>query len=186
LAQTKPLIEIVNIVVLAIMDQKLDLLKIQEKFPDVEYHPKKFPGICFRLKNFNTVTLIFSTGKMICVGSKTEEIAEESVKTIIQLLRSKKFKIKNEPIITVQNIVSSINLGGKIDLEKTARSLPRSMYEPEQFPGVFHRMIHPKTVVQVFSTGKLICTGAKKESDVYQSINNMHSLLEEKDLILYN
>jgi len=88
--------------------------------------------------------------------------------------------------LTVQNIVSSINLGGKVHLEKAARSLPRSMYEPEQFPGLIHRMLDPKTVILVFASGKLVCTGAKTESDVYRSVNILHSMLEEKDLMIYD
>ena len=61
----------------------------------------------------------------------------------------------------------------------------RSMYEPEQFPGLIHRMVDPKTVILLFASGKLVCTGAKKESDVYRSINNLHAMLEEKDLMVY-
>jgi transcription initiation factor TFIID TATA-box-binding protein len=59
------------------------------------------------------------------------------------------------------------------------------MYEPEQFPGLIHRMVDPKTVILLFSSGKLVCTGAKKEPDVYRSVNNLHCLLEEKKLMMY-
>jgi len=82
-------------------------------------------------------------------------------------------------------MVASANLGGKIHLEQAARSLPRSMYEPEQFPGLIHRMLDPKTVILLFASGKLVCTGAKKESDVYRSVHNLHTLLEEKKLMIY-
>jgi len=88
--------------------------------------------------------------------------------------------------VTIQNIVASINLGGKIHLEKAARTLPRSMYEPEQFPGVIHRVLDPKTVILIFSTGKLVCTGGKTVKDVYRSVNNLHSMLEEKNLMIYD
>ena len=54
------------------------------------------------------------------------------------------------------------------------------MYEPEQFPGLIHRMLDPKTVILLFSSGKLVCTGAKKEPDVYRSVNNLHALLRRK------
>jgi transcription initiation factor TFIID TATA-box-binding protein len=60
------------------------------------------------------------------------------------------------------------------------------MYEPEQFPGLIHRMVDPKTVILVFASGKLVCTGAKTATDVYRSVNNLHSLLEEKDLMMYD
>ncbi|KAG2474714.1 MAG: TATA-box-binding protein [Nitrosopumilales archaeon] len=94
--------------------------------------------------------------------------------------------VKKDAIVTIQNIVASINLGGKIHLEKAARTLPRSMYEPEQFPGLIHRMLDPKTVILLFASGKLVCTGGKTEKDVYRSVNNLHSMLEEKKLMLYD
>ena len=183
---TKPIIEIVNVVASATIEEKLDLNKIQAKIPDIEYNPEQFPGAVFRIMTPKTATLLFSTGKMVCTGSKSEEMARTAVKTVVKKLRKEKIKIKKDAVVTIQNIVSSINLGGKIHLEKAARTLPRSMYEPEQFPGVIHRMVDPKTVILLFASGKLVCTGAKTEKDVYRSVNNLHSRLEELDLMLYD
>jgi len=59
------------------------------------------------------------------------------------------------------------------------------MYEPEQFPGLIHRMSDPKTVILLFASGKLVCTGAKKEGEVYRAVNNLHVNLEGKELMLY-
>ena len=183
---TKPIIEIVNVVASATIEEKLNLNNIQAKIPDIEYNPEQFPGAVFRIMTPKTATLLFSTGKMVCTGSKSEEMARTAVKTVVKKLRKEKIKIKKDAVVTIQNIVSSINLGGKIHLEKAARTLPRSMYEPEQFPGVIHRMVDPKTVILLFASGKLVCTGAKTEKDVYRSVNNLHSRLEELDLMLYD
>ena len=184
--QTKPIVSIVNVVASASIDQKMDLVNITKKFPETEYNPEQFPGLVFRLTNPKTATLIFRTGKMVCTGAKSEELSIAAVNTVVQKLRKAKIKIEKDAIISVQNIVSSISLGGKIHLERAAKSLPRSMYEPEQFPGLIHRMLDPKTVILLFSSGKLVCTGAKKEEDVYRSVNNLHALLEEKKLMVYD
>jgi len=186
MARTRPIISIENVVASATINQKLDLKDITKKFPDVEWNPKLFPGAVFRLKNPKTATLLFSTGKMVCTGSKSEEFARKAVKTVVQKLRKGGIKIKKDAIVTIQNIVASINLGGKISLEQAARTLPRSMYEPEQFPGLIHRMLDPKTVILIFSTGKLVCTGGKTEKDVFRSVNNIHNMLEEKNLMIYD
>ncbi len=183
--QTKPIISIENVVASATIDQKLDLNDIQKKFPDVEWHPEQFPGAVFRLKSPKT-TLLFGTGKMVCTGAKSEAMARNAVKIVVQQLRKGKIKIKKDATVTIQNIVASINLGGKISLEQAARKLPRSMYEPEQFPGVIHRMIDPKTVILLFASGKTVCTGGKTEKDVYRAVNNLHSMLEEKNLMIYD
>jgi transcription initiation factor TFIID TATA-box-binding protein len=63
--------------------------------------------------------------------------------------------------------------------------LERVMYEPEQFPGAVYRMDDPKVVFLVFSAGKLVCVGAKKEEQVYAAVDKIQKLLEEKGLIFY-
>jgi len=183
--QSKPIIAIVNVVASAAIKEQLDLNEIAKKFPDTEYHPEQFPGLVFRLKVPRTATLIFRTGKMVCTGAKSEEMAIKAVRTVVKMLRKGGISIKKDAVIVVQNIVAAINLGGKIHLEQAARTLPRSMYEPEQFPGLIHRMVDPKTVILLFASGKLVCTGAKKEADVFRSVHNLHALLEEKELMIY-
>ncbi|HKU33810.1 MAG TPA: TATA-box-binding protein [Candidatus Nitrosotalea sp.] len=183
--QTKPIVSIENVVASASVDQRIDLNVITQTFPDVEYHPDQFPGLVFRLKSPKTATLIFSSGKMVCTGAKSEEQAIKAVRSVVQKLRKGGIKIKKDAVIVIQNIVASASLGGKIHLEQAARGLPRSMYEPEQFPGLIHRMLDPKTVILLFASGKLVCTGAKKESEVYRAVHNLHTLLEEKELMIY-
>jgi transcription initiation factor TFIID TATA-box-binding protein len=183
--ETKPIVSIENVVSSASVGQKMDLNEITRNFPDVEYHPDQFPGLVFRIKAPKTATLIFTSGKMVCTGAKSEKLSRLAVKMVVEQLRKGGIKVKKQAVVEVQNIVASINLGGKIHLEDAARTLPRSMYEPEQFPGLIHRMLDPKTVILLFSSGKLVCTGAKKEEDVYRSVNNLHSLLEEKSLMFY-
>ena len=183
--QTKPMVNIVNVVASASVDQRIDLNAITKNFPDVEYHPDQFPGLVFRIRSPKTATLIFSSGKMVCTGAKSEEQAIKAVRSVVQKLRKGGIKIKKNAVIVIQNIVASASLGGKIHLEQAARSLPRSMYEPEQFPGLIHRMLDPKTVILLFASGKLVCTGAKKESEVYRAVHNLHTLLEEKELMIY-
>lgn len=50
------------------------------------------------------------------------------------------------------------------------------MYEPEQFPGAMFRMDNPKVVFLIFSTGKIVCVGAKKE--IYEGVENLRRRLE--------
>lgn len=185
LPKTKALISIENVVASATVDQRIDLNEITRSFSDVEYHPDQFPGLVFRLKFPKTATLIFSSGKMVCTGSKSSEQAVKAVNLVVQKLRQGGISIKGEPKVVVQNIVASASLGGKVHLEEAARQLPKSMYEPEQFPGLIHRMKEPKTVILLFASGKLVCTGGKTELEVYTAINNLQETLEQRGLISY-
>ncbi len=184
--RSKPVVTIENVVASASVNQKIDLVSITKKFPDVQYEPKRFPGLVFRLKSPRTSILVFSTGNMVCAGAKSEEQAILAVNNLVDILRKGGIKIKNEPVVTIQNIVASANLGGRVHLEQAARTMPRSMYEPEQFPGLIHRMLDPSTVVLIFASGKLVCAGAKKGSEIYRSVGNLHLTLEEKKLMHYD
>ncbi|MDE1767071.1 MAG: TATA-box-binding protein [Thaumarchaeota archaeon] len=179
----KPVVTIENTVSSASVGQRINLTDIARRFPDTEYHPEKFPGLVFRLKSPKTATLVFSSGKFVCTGAKSEQQSIYAVKAVVEQLREGGIKIKNEPDITIQNIVASVNLGCKVHLEPAARSMPRSMYEPEQFPGLIHRMLDPKAVMLVFASGKLVCAGTRKESEVYRAVHNLHAMLQEKGLI---
>jgi len=187
LAHTIPDIKTVNMVasIKILNEDEINLDEIVKKFPDAEYHPEAFPGLVFRTKNPKTAMLIFTTGKMINTGGVKEEGTINAVHSVVDKLYSENIITSKELIIRFVNIVSSINLKGKIHLEQAARTLPRSMYETEQFPGVIHRMLDPKVVMLLFASGKLICTGAKTVKDVYRGVNNLQALLEEKELIDY-
>jgi len=122
---------------------------------------------------------------MVYTGAKSEKHAYTALNNVVKQLRSKNIKIKNDANILIQNVVTSVDLGGKILIEDAARTLPRSMYEPDQFPGLIHRQINPKTAMLLFASGKLICTGGKSSEQAFDAIHQIHFMLEEKKLISY-
>jgi transcription initiation factor TFIID TATA-box-binding protein len=178
-------IRIENVVASATLNQRVDLNAVVKGYPGVEYRPEQFPGLVFRLKRPKTATLIFNSGKMVCTGAKSEKEAKRAVMKVIRELKKSGIIIIGKPELKIQNIVASANLSGLIDLERSAYSLGRTMYEPEQFPGLIYRMDVPKVVILLFASGKLVCTGAKKEEDVYEAVSKLHKTLEEEDLIYY-
>jgi len=178
-------IRIQNVVASATLNQKFDLNAIVKGNPLVEYCPEKFPGLVFRLKKPKTAILIFRTGKMVCTGAKSEKEAKRAVKKVVIELKKSGIIIPGKPEIKIVNMVASANLLGRIELEDCAYSLGRTMYEPEQFPGLIYRMDVPKVVILLFASGKLVCTGATKEEDVYLAVAKLHKRLEEKELICY-
>lgn len=183
--KVKATVNIENVVASATLKQRVDLNAVVKGYPGVEYRPEQFPGLVFRLKRPKTATLIFNSGKMVCTGAKSEKEARRAVMRVIKELKKSGIIIISKPELKIQNIVASASLGGMIDLEKAAYSLGRTMYEPEQFPGLIYRMDDPKVVILLFASGKLVCTGAKREEDVYLAVNKLHLRLEDEKLIYY-
>jgi transcription initiation factor TFIID TATA-box-binding protein len=178
-------IKIENVVGTAKLNQRIDLNAVVKGYPGVEYSPEQFPGLVFRLKRPKTATLIFNSGKMVCTGAKSEKESRRAVMKVVKELKKSGIIIIGKPELKIVNIVASASLGGRVELEESAYSLGRTMYEPEQFPGLIYRMDEPKVVILLFASGKLVCTGAKKEEDVHKAVNKLHRKLEEDELIYY-
>jgi len=68
-------------------------------------------------------------------------------------------------IPALQNIVSTVNLGTKLDLKTIALQARNAEYNPKRFAAVIMRIRDPKTTALIFGSGKMVCTGAKSEED---------------------
>ncbi|MCJ7613987.1 TATA-box-binding protein, partial [Candidatus Bathyarchaeota archaeon] len=146
MADVKDSIRIENVVATATLDQKIDLNAVVKGNPGVKYDPKTFPGLVYKLKRPKTSILIFRTGKMVCTGAKSSKEVKKAIKKVVRELKSSGIIIPGKPEIKVVNIVASANLSGRIELEDCAYSLGKTMYEPEQFPGLIYRVDVPKVV----------------------------------------
>ncbi len=79
----------------------------------------------------------------------------------------------------VENIVASANLNVDLDLFNIAMEVDNVEYEPEQFPGAIMRLKDIGTTLLLFKNGKVICSGAKSEKQIAQSIKKAVELLRE-------
>ena len=93
-------------------------------------------------------------------------------------IKSKK-PTKGEKTIEVVNIVVSTSLEHDIPLEKMAATLSNTEYNPEQFPGLVIRIREPKTSALIFSSGKVVCTGARSMEKVEESIEKIIKSLKK-------
>jgi transcription initiation factor TFIID TATA-box-binding protein len=85
-----------------------------------------------------------------------------------------------EPV--VRNIVATWNIGKKIDLNSLAGVLTKCVYEPEQFPGLIINVFQSCTFL-IFSSGKIVITGAKSEEEIESSIKKIRIMIKN---FLYN
>lgn len=79
--------------------------------------------------------------------------------------------------IKIENVVASTSLNVKIPLDKIVGFLEGTEYEPEQFPGVVYRMKKPKAAALIFSSGKIVCTGARSPEDAGVAIGHVVEMI---------
>ena len=172
--------KIENVVATVVVEitEKIDLNVIARRHAEVEYNPERFPGLVMRIEKPRATILIFSTGKMVVTGLRKATEADRVVEKVVKNIRKAGIKVSN-PEITIQNIVASGDLHTNIDLNMAAIVMEYAMYEPEVFPGLIYRMQEPKTVFLIFSTGRIVCTGAKKKEIVRDAVLKLNQQVRE-------
>jgi transcription initiation factor TFIID TATA-box-binding protein len=178
-------VRIENVVASASLGVELDLRSIALTLDGAEYEPDRFPGLIYRLRQPKTAMLLFQSGKVVCTGGKSWRQVDETLRTVSELIRRGGQKIPTDPKIQVQNIVATADLQSEINLTSVAITLglDRVEYEPEQFPGLVCRLKTPRVVVLLFGSGRLVCTGARRPSDVQLAVQSIKEELQASGLL---
>ncbi|MFH0966402.1 MAG: TATA-box-binding protein [Methanobacteriota archaeon] len=171
-------LKIENIVASGSIADTIDLEMISAKIETCELNKKRFPGAVYRIQNPKMAILIFSSGKVVMTGVKSQEDLTCGLDILIQKMKEVGVTCHDTPGVAITNMVCSYDIGAKINLNKMimSLSLERIEYEPEQFPGLVYRIENPKVVALVFSSGKIILTGGKNMEDVEKGL----AVLEQK------
>jgi len=167
-----------NIVSTVNMCSKLDLKKIALHARNAEYNPKRFAAVIMRIREPRTTALIFSSGKMVCTGAKSEEDSRLAARKYARIVQKLGFQTKFKDF-KIQNMVGSCDVKFPIRLEGLVLTHSQfSSYEPELFPGLIYRMVKPRIVLLIFVSGKVVLTGAKVRQEIYEAFDNIYPILK--------
>ena len=173
-----------NIVATVILEHDINIDLLEAELPNLVYKPDQFPGVIFRSERPKATALVFRSGKMVVTGTKSLPQLVEAVKRIIKIFDRYGIKIYGKPRVQIQNIVAGGDLHSYVNLEKAAYVLEDCMYEPEQFPGLIHRMRDPRVVLLIFSSGKMVITGAKEENEVKRAVKEIAERLWKANCLI--
>lgn len=177
--QTNDIIpQLQNIVSTVNMGSRLDLKKIALHARNAEYNPKRFAAVIMRIREPRTTALIFSSGKMVCTGAKSEEESRLAARKYARIVQKLGFPTKFKDF-KIQNMVGSCDVKFPIRLEGLVLTHSQfSSYEPELFPGLIYRMVKPRIVLLIFVSGKVVLTGAKVRQEIYEAFDNIYPILK--------
>ena len=186
MTKTNSLPKLQNIVSTSNLKCILDLREIALKAKNAEYNPRRFAAVIMRIKEPKTTALIFSSGKIVCTGARTEEESRQASRIYAKVILKLGFRVRFTEF-TVQNIVASCDVKFPIRLEGLANTyLKFCSYEPEMFPGLIFHMQDPKIVLLIFVSGKIVLTGAKKREDIYKAYQKIIPILTQFRKSEYN
>jgi transcription initiation factor TFIID TATA-box-binding protein len=171
-------IKIENVVASTDIKKIISLDKLLTILEDSEYEPEQFPGLVYRLTEPRVATLIFRSGKIICVGARSTAAAKVALRKTVKNIKKIGIRVNENAIkVKIENIVVSVSLGRDLNLDQLAFQLEDSEYEPEQFPGLVYRIYEPKVAFLLFSSGRVVCAGAKSLNDVKWAVKKLESKL---------
>jgi len=172
MTELPPDIIVQNMVATTNIGNELDLEKMAQVLVEAEYDRQRFPGLIFHIDDPKTAVLLFRTGNVTCTGAKNVDMIQKAISIVVEKISEADFEVNKDFEIIVQNIVATTDLKADLNLTNLAMSLnlEKVEYEPEVFPGLVYRNPVPKAVMLLFSSGKMVCTGAKKLGDVRDAI----------------
>ncbi|KAF5922753.1 hypothetical protein HPG69_013098 [Diceros bicornis minor] len=157
---------------------KLDLRKIALHARNVEYNPKRFAAVIMRIREPRTTALIFSSGKIVCTGARSEEQSQLAARKFARVIQKLGFPARFLNF-KIQNLVGSCDVRFPIRLEGLVLTHQQfSSYEPELFPGLIYRMVNSRVVLLIFASGKVVLTGAKERSEIYEAFEKIYPILK--------
>ncbi len=69
------------------LSTKLQLRTIALHCRNAEYNPKRFAAVIIRIREPKTTALIFSSGKMVITGAKSEEMSQTAAKKYAKMIK---------------------------------------------------------------------------------------------------
>lgn len=161
----------------------LDLQEISRFMPNTRFEKQKFAAITIRLAYPNCTVLLFTSGKMVLTGCKSYIDCLAANNNILNLLRihNPGMQFFIQPL-KIQNIVGNADVNLKEDEFLDLKSFYRDYniyctYQPTMFPGLIYRSNQLNIVLLVFFSGRVVITGAKCMSDVFEGWKNVHDLV---------
>jgi transcription initiation factor TFIID TATA-box-binding protein len=184
--------EINNIISSVSLGSNLNIKNIALKIKNAEY-TNNFSKLILKLKDTKAIATIFSSGKMVCSGGKTEKQSKCICAKFGKIVNKIGFKaeLKN---FKIQNIVASYDVKFRICLPKlfseinTLINKTKSLdinyvkYNSDNFPGLIFYMNDLKISLLVFEYGKVVISGAKKRKEIEEIFRKVYPLLIESKM----
>lgn len=155
----------------------LNLRKIAMQGIHVEYK-KENSIVNMRLRKPYTTATVWSSGKITCVGARSEEDAYKAARRYCRLLQKMQFKVKlcNYRVV---NVLATSTVPFTLDVARLANEYQKECsYEPELHPGATFKLKELRTTLKLFATGSITLTAPSVQT-ARQAVEQMYPLLEK-------
>jgi len=170
-------VKIVNIVATVKFSTSINLEDIKNSINNTEFPFTGQRWLKMRLAPEGYYIAFYKSGKFLITGVKSANEIEEIADRVISILNNSNI-ITPLKQIKIHNFVITDSIEMNNSLEKLLYALDNSKtsYEPEQFPGLIYKNWGASFLL--FSSGKIVMTGVKHESDIETNLTKFKNVIE--------
>jgi transcription initiation factor TFIID TATA-box-binding protein len=172
-------VTIENIVASTYISEKLDIENLAKVLENVKYNPDEFKGLSLYFDVPKSIVFVFPDGKIVCTGAKSIDDIEDLMLKTINMFEEVGVSVNDEPEAEILNIIASSEFNIDLNLDNIANNplLENVEYNTDKFPGLVYKIDESEIVLLIFSSGKVVCTGANKYEDASDAINSFEDKL---------
>tara|TARA_B100001029_G_scaffold91146_1_gene74764 strand:- start:4318 stop:4887 length:570 start_codon:yes stop_codon:yes gene_type:complete len=181
-------LEIENVIVASHLGKDVELIKLATELPNARYSSSGNPSVIIELdrtnpkfighKRLKAAGVLFGNGKVLVTGISSLQEGKEIVSKLKKSIRDIDPKISTKRATKIENMVTKMNFGRKIDLQIISNAIPGSEYDPLRFQGLIIRVDNPLASFILFESGIAIITDIVSEAKAKKAFKELNSLVK--------
>ena len=185
-------LEIENVIVASHLGKDVELIKLATELPNARYSSSGNPSVIIELdrtnpkfighKRLKAAGVLFGNGKVLVTGIASLQEGKEIVAKLKSSIKDIDSKISIKRATKIENMVTKMNFGRRLDLELISKVIQGSEYEPLRFEGLIVRVDNPLASFILFESGVAVITDIVSEAKAKKAFKELRSLVENSIL----
>ena len=185
-------LEIENVIVASHLGKDIELIKLATELPNARYSSSGNPSVIIELdrtnpkfighKRLKAAGVLFSNGKVLVTGIASLQEGKEIIAKLKSSIRDIDPKISTKRATKIENMVTRLNFGKRLDLQLISNAIPGSEYDPLRFQGLIIRVDHPLASFILFESGVAVITDIVSEAKAKKAFKELKNLIESSIL----
>ena len=185
-------LEIENVIVASHLGKDIELIKLATELPNARYSSSGNPSVIIELdrtnpkfighKRLKAAGVLFGNGKVLVTGIASLQEGKEIIAKLKSSIRDIDPKISTKRATKIENMVTRLNFGKRLDLQLISNAIPGSEYDPLRFQGLIIRVDDPLASFILFESGVAVITDIVSEAKAKKAFKELKNLIESSIL----
>ena len=181
-------LEIENVIVASHLGKDIELIKLATELPNARYSSSGNPSVIIELdrtnpkfighKRLKAAGVLFSNGKVLVTGIASLQEGKEIIAKLKSSIRDIDPKISSKRATKIENMVTRLSFGKRLDLQLISNAIPGSEYDPLRFQGLIIRVDNPLASFILFESGVAVITDIVSEAKAKKAFKELKNLIE--------